>query len=285
MERHITKLGSTLATNTQTSLTLNNIQLPYIPRYVWMYVRESDANKLYTSTDTCARVDNVSINFSNQSALLSSATSQDLYVMCKQTGLIDSYDMFSGIARSSGFTNVGTVGSFCCFEFGRHISLGSGDLAIGTPGQFNFNGTVTFTNVNQSAALTDPSLYCIVAYDLDMVIDEGGLVTFETPIGQAVQGLGASEGGVMKVPYNVQGLGGMTAGAGWRDMAKKISKWLQDNKAISKVGNALAPIAGPFEGIVSEAAKYAEDKGYGGARASGGSNMSASQLRKLVGAL
>ena len=279
IERFPTAYGS-LAINTSATITGNNIQLPNVPRFVFLFVRESDANKAHYDSDTFAAITNVSVNFNNKTGLLASASQFDLWHMSKECGLIDSYPQFVGLSQN-GFTQIGTVGSLVCLAFGKHISLGDG-VEVGQAGAFNFNVQVTCKNVNQDVTygpLTNATLYCVVAYDQSLVIDDGGMISLETPLARGIQG------DVAVVPYSNSFDGAVAVGGSIGSFFKKVWNFIKGHKVISGVANALAPalsmipkvgpIAGPLASTVGQVATHL---GVG----TGGQMMSKADLKKAI---
>lgn len=290
MESFRTQYGTTLAPNASATIVSNNIQLPCVPRFVYMFVREQDSSKTHHHSDTFAALTNISVNFNNQASLLNSASDFDLWKMSNDCGLIDSMSQFRGLTRSSaGFgTIVGSVGSLFCAAFGKHISTNG--LAIGQAGQFNFSAQVTAKNVNQSDTFTNPVLYIVVCYDHEMIIDVGGGVRFEQPIvpvGAIASGVG---GEVLKVPYSVHGLGvGKAHGAGALDFFKKAFNFLKGSKLISTVANLIppsVPYVGPAAKVVGPIASMLGLGVDGGRRVGGrpvgGAVLNKSELAQLV---
>ena len=266
-----------MAGGAQATLVSNNIQLPNIPQFVWIWVRESDAIKNASAVsgiglpDTYARIDNLQIGFNNQAGLLATATSQDLYQMSRDCGYMEDMNAFNGQVINSNFDITSAQGSLVCLQFGKHISLGSSDLSIGSAGMFNFYVSVTATNTNYSKAvggavslgttITQPTIYVVLGYNQDMLMGVGGEVSFVVPttVG-SVLGIGEGEGGVEQVPFTSMAMGGSWMG--------DINKWLRDKKVISKVGKVLAPMVGSVNPLVNTlanfAVKTAEEQGYGG---------------------
>ena len=272
MERYVTAFGANCASNTDITITGNNIQLPNIPRFLFMFIRESDSYKTYQSTDSFMALKNVSIMFNNQSSLLSTATPYDLWHISRECGLLDSVQQFIGKTTTSGFSQIGTAGSLFCAEFGRHISIGDGTLSIGTAGTFNFNVITTVHNQGTNT-IQNPTLYCIVAYDQDLIIGENGQVNMEVPL--VPVGTIASGEDVVKVPYNNDGIGGAVYAGSFRSSMKKMNDWLKKSKVISKVGRAVATVLPPGIGNVANMAlNTAEKMGYG--------TMSQSELRRKI---
>jgi hypothetical protein len=277
LERFVSAPSGTLAANGVTTITSNNIQLQRVPRYVWFFVREADQNMTRESSNTfCALQAGTYINFNNQGALLSTARLEDWWMMARDCGLQDSYEEFAGLAFGPSFANVGTMGSVGCVQFGRHISLGQG-LQIGQAGTFNFNMSVNVMNVNQNSAITTPTLYIIVGYDHEMVISEGGDVSFELPVTPV--GMVGSADELIKMPAMV---GGALEhrGAGFFDWLQKAHDWIKENKIISKVSGALSsvPLLASVVGPINAAATHL---GYS-ERARGGKAMSREELRQAI---
>jgi len=139
---YITSIGSVSA-GAASSVTSGNISVNCIPERAFIYIRRRNADRTYLTTDTFARIDTVSINWQNESNLLSNANSFQLYQMSVENGLQDSwpqYEQFSG--------------SVLCVRFGRDIGLAA-DEAVSLVGRFQFTVTATFTNTSGAAVNYD----------------------------------------------------------------------------------------------------------------------------------
>jgi hypothetical protein len=259
----------------------NNIQLSTVPKFAWLFVRESDSNKAWYDSDTFATITNVSINFNNQTALLSSASQDDLHKISKDIGLISSLDQFKGLSQN-GFTTIGTIGSLFGCAFGKHISLDG--LSVGQGVNLNFSAQVTFKNNNQNGTygpLSNATLYVILGYDQSLIINDGGLLTIETPLARGV------DGEVVMVPYENQFEGGSVGGFNFRNFFSKIVNFLKNTKLISKTADAVAPVLegitkkdgtpSPFGQVARSVGSVASHLGFG--------EMSKSQLKKAMSSL
>jgi hypothetical protein len=280
MEKFVTSLGATLTANSTSTIYSNNVQLPCVPHYVYAFVKEQETNRLISTTDCFCAINQVSIDFGGYTGVLSSATAQDLWNISKQNGLIDSYPMFLGLSRTSGFAQLGTIGSLFCGSFGKDISMGSSGLSIGSPGPFNFKMQVSFKNINQSTTMTNPTLYIVIAYDNDMVISPGGQVVFELPSFNA-------GGELVRVPYAQGQFGGS-----FSDFIHKVGNWFKDTKIISKIGKAVAPMIPPqWRQVADTVIGSLDQAGLGtggrqiGGRQIGGQTMSKSELKRFISAL
>lgn len=284
MESFPTSRGSSLAADATTTMVSNNIILTNVPRFCWIFVRENNAQKSITKSDVFCGLTKVSLQFGNDSNLLSSASDYDLWQMSREVGLIDSFVQFQGMAQSSAFAQIGTVGSLFACEFGRHVNLGQ--YSVGQQGSFNFRVEVSIHNVNQTTAMADPTMYVVFAHDHQMMIEPSGMVSFRNkeliPIEQA---MGSGMGGLVRVPY----VSGWAQGGSWfSDAFKKVNKFLTDTKILSKLGEAVLPHVGrvPYVGqalaeVAPQALKIVKDYGYGdGGRVIAGKSLK-SRIKNL----
>ena len=267
----LTSVGAYGGGSDSATCVSNNIMVQRVPRYLFLWVRDSKAVKTITSTDTFMKINAVRINFNNQSGLLATARTSDLWLMSKQCGLLDPLPAFEGRAfNQSEFANIGTVGSIVCLEFGRHISIGD-ELSIGSPGSFNLNVEVDFRNPS-AATHSSLELRTVVAYDQQLTIDEHGGIHVDmttSPVGLIASGGCTVD--FVKVPSQST----VVTGAGFMDFMSGINKFLKDTKLISGISGALsavpmlAPFAGPLAGVSSS-------MGYGG------QEMSKAQLKSMI---
>jgi hypothetical protein len=162
VNRYPTDSLHTFDPNQTRTLSTQNIQLNSIPRRMYIFARKRNLDLSYTDTDTYLRIDNINVNWNNQSGLLSSASQQDLYRMCVKNGLNMSWTQFNG-GPTTTIGNVekfGTVGSVLCVEFGTDIALAP-EEAPGVLGTYQLQMDVTLTNVNETSTFT-PTLYVII---------------------------------------------------------------------------------------------------------------------------
>ena len=183
VDRYPTDNNSSVAPNTSVTIESNNIQLNSIPRRVYIYARKRNADLTFTDTDTFFALNSVSIQYNNQSGLLSSATAQDLYNISKRNGVNLSWAEYSGGAYSTAiitapptisnqgvpvtFNSLGTqgaiptglVGSVLCLDLGIDIGLDSLH-ASGEIFTSQFQIKCNFTNINQTQSII-PTLYLV----------------------------------------------------------------------------------------------------------------------------
>lgn len=179
--RYPTDASAALAPGVSTTLVSANIQLKSIPKQIYVFARERNADQTFETSDTYLSISNISVNWNNHAGLLSSASQEDLYDISADNGCRLSWTQWSGLTqRSEGFldTTVGTVGSVLNLRMGKDIGLKS-DEAPGQLGTYQLQMNVGVVNVNQTRAIV-PTLYIVV-------ISEGTLVIAEN---RAMQNIG-----------------------------------------------------------------------------------------------
>jgi hypothetical protein len=152
--------GTALAPNATKSITMNAINLEAIPKRVVFVVRESDSELNYNTSDTFARIDQVSINWANNQGKLSSANSQDLYQIAVRNGLNMSWDQWNKYC-----------GSVLALDIGKDIGLGSLD-APGLLSNPQLSATINITNINQSRSIIF-TLFAFIIYEGTISIMNG----------------------------------------------------------------------------------------------------------------
>lgn len=147
--------------NGLSTVTLNsqNIQLNYIPKRIYAFVRRSDLTSDFTTSDTFLRINNVSISFDNVSGLLSSANSQQLYELSKNSGLNMTWTEWSKF-----------VGSVLILDVGRSLMLTDPTEAPSLTTTKQFQMQMSVTNLNTRQAIT-PTMFIMTIAD--------GLITVE----------------------------------------------------------------------------------------------------------
>jgi hypothetical protein len=133
------------------NLILNTLQLNQIPDKLIIYVRPTPQDTSL-QPDVALPFDTISINFNNNSGILASATTYQLWEMSRGNGLTSTWNDYRGIGTSvkpSGppnadpYTIIGTVGSYLVLEFGKDIQLTEDFYAAGSLGNFNLQVTLT----------------------------------------------------------------------------------------------------------------------------------------------
>lgn len=160
-QRYPTDIG-TLAYSADTSagsqFNSNNIQLNQIPNRMYIYARPSNS-VLQTRcdiTDTYLAMQQLSIQFSNQNTILSTANQAQLFDINIKNHSEQSWQEWSGLGlQNSAFLGTSGNARYCggcgplCLEFGTDIQLDP-DTAPGLAGQFQLQITATLANKNVS---------------------------------------------------------------------------------------------------------------------------------------
>ena len=269
---------SSLAANTSTSYSSNNIQLSSIPERIYVYARQSNNTQTFGTTDTFLGITGVSVLFENRSGLLSSASQQQLYMMSVNNGLQDSWMQFSGVypgLNTTGLNTCGAVGSVLCFNPAVDFGLSS-IQANNVLTNIQFQIKVNVVNLNQTKAIT-PSLY--------VVIVSGG--SFNILSGTAVSQIGTlSPNDVLHAQEDksltTDDLKNVYGGSFYTNLRKslgQVGKFIYNNKLISRGLSSVAPIAGPYSPYLNVASQVANALGAGeGGAIVGGKKMSKKQL-------
>lgn len=148
-------------------LSFTNIQLNQCPDKLIIAVRKRLGAQTNTDSDSFLAIRGISINFNNQSGILSTATPQDLYRYSVEAGSNQSWEQFWGYANVPApqalsyqvlTTSVGqptqivpTSGSVLALNFGQHIQLSDDYFAPGSLAnmQLQFNLDVVDQTGNQ----------------------------------------------------------------------------------------------------------------------------------------
>jgi hypothetical protein len=137
--------------------TSNNIQLNGVPDKLFLFVRNKQSLQTGFDADAYCAIKSVSINWNNNSGLLSSATQEALFRMSVEAGCRQSWDAFRGVANRYDFTNpatvndVNTTGSVLVLDFGKHIAISEDFYAPSSLGAFNLQVQITYTNTTGEA--------------------------------------------------------------------------------------------------------------------------------------
>ena len=148
--------GALIGVNS-TTLPSQSIQLNQIPDKLIIFVRRNKSERDPTYTDMVLPIEKIAINFNNQSGILASATTDQLWRYSVESGSNQTWEQFQGRASIGGSigsvsfpykcsTQVPTVGSYLMLEMGRHIQITEDYYAPGSLGNFNLQFNVTVNN-------------------------------------------------------------------------------------------------------------------------------------------
>jgi len=171
-------INSPFNAGTNMTYSFNNVQLNQVPNKVLIFARPQNMDSY--SANFFYVIKSLSINFSNKSGLLSSASPIQLYDMSVRNGLQMSYYEFSGKGVSNnkdGLSSVvSTIGSIAVIDPAIDLSIDA-QLSNMSGGQFNMQFNVELQN--QTAISENITLY-LVTVNSGIFITENGSSSFVT---------------------------------------------------------------------------------------------------------
>lgn len=133
----------------QTSIVSNNLQVGAIPRFLYIFLRKRNQDRTFEDTDSYAKINSIQVDWDNQNALLSSATTEQLYDISRKNGIDINYTQFTCDPNFSylgdTITQINGIGSVISIEFGTDIGLKPYECA-GLRDTFNLQVTVNYQN-------------------------------------------------------------------------------------------------------------------------------------------
>jgi hypothetical protein len=134
---------------TATTLTTSNLQINQIPDLFIINIRKPMAQQNCFDTSSFFAIRSISINLNNQSGLLSSASTFDLWKMSVRNGSTQSWAEFSGQAQKTDATGAGALvpstGSLLIINPAFDLSLPD-YISCGSLGNYNFQATISCVN-------------------------------------------------------------------------------------------------------------------------------------------
>jgi hypothetical protein len=139
-----------VTTLTKASLTTSNLQINQIPDLLIINVRKPMSQQTIFDPAGFLAITGISINLNNQSGLLSSASTMDLWKMSVRNGSTQSWAEFSGLQQVSVATAVNgvivpTTGSLLVINPAYDLSLPD-YISCGSLGNYNFQATIGVYN-------------------------------------------------------------------------------------------------------------------------------------------
>jgi hypothetical protein len=261
--------------NGGTLVASQTLQLNQIPDKLILMVRKPMASQSYGDADAYFPIRKISINFNNNSGILSAARCEDLYRMSKDNGSNQHWNEWVGYVNSSyaaisgldiptssilsaaptapGFQSFPTVGSCLMLEFGKDIQLIEDFFAPGSLGNFNIQVNVFVENNNETLPQGANLELVMITMNSGVFVCERGTSSTYTGILTRADVLEASE----QDAYSHNDVKRMVGG-GFLDMLKSgVSK-------LAPLVKAVAPVVAPM------AKDYLKSKGAMGKLASQG---------------
>lgn len=171
VQRYVTDLSSFVAGETR-RVESTNIQLKSIPHRIYMWLRRPNSVQTFETTNSFFRINNISVNWENDSGLLASADSAQLYEMSVKNGLKCSWNEWYGYTPNlAGQDNdqIALTGSVLCLQPGLDIGLGPLE-APSSLGTYQLQISVDTTNISKDVIA--PSLYIVVVSEGTLTIHE-----------------------------------------------------------------------------------------------------------------
>ena len=169
-----------------------SLQLNQVPDKLIIFFRPNSL----TSTDSNRSliISKISINWNNQSGILASATTDQLWRYSVEAGSQQTWEEYSGVANvgQPGLGQVGAagagngnyfkqqipmVGSYLMLDFAKHINITEDYYAPGSLGNFNLQFTLT-TASNRPVATGDMDLVLITVNSGLFVTEKGQSATY-----------------------------------------------------------------------------------------------------------
>lgn len=174
--------GNKILLETQgTKLSSTNIQLSMIPDYVCIFVRRPLNQQTNTTSDSFLTIKGISIQFNNQSGILSTASPYTLYEMSVDAGSSQNWENFSGVAMGANGEYLPSTGTMLLLEFGKAIAINDDYYAPNSLGNFQFQFDLSVANQFEGADLTNTNweIVLITANSGVFVNERGTSSTFQ----------------------------------------------------------------------------------------------------------
>ena len=202
----------------------NSIQLSQVPDKLIIFVRKPLGSQTCKDADAFLTIKGISINWNNNSGLLSSATKQDLYRFSREAGYNGTWQEWSG--KSYGASplggngvNIPTSGSLLMLDFGKHIQLTEDWYAPGSLGNFNLQFSLDLENYTSTDWSTgNPLELVLITMNSGVFVCERGTSSIFTGLLTKQDVLDAST----QVPYTGSEVKRMVGG-GWFDKLKSVA--------------------------------------------------------------
>jgi hypothetical protein len=228
-----------VAPGASATVNMDTFTIPTIPQTGIFFVAQQDQYTNISSTDTCALITGVNIQYMNQAGILSTATPQELYLIAVKNGLNYSY---TAASRYRGL--------ILPVKFGDDIPLQEG-LAPGVIVQQSFTATITFTNI--AAVPMYFNVNFLTMNEGVVTIQSGG--TIGKNIGvltkEEVKASWDTEPVTMKPSRNIFGNGFSGSGGFWDDVGSFLKRLVRPS--ITAAQEAF-PGAKPLTDIASSVA-------------------------------
>jgi len=231
------------------NVTTSNVQLTTIPQRILVYVERTQATKTAFTSDTFARIEDISVSWDNQTGILSAASPFQLWQMSHDNGYQGEW-----IDWSRG------CGSVFILDVAKNLPLSAIDEAPGITCNKQLQIKVGFTNINPYDDIFF-SVWTVIMYPGVITIEDGSMdkqtgVLSREDVRHAIE---EPIHGEMTQSHNY-------FGSGIKDVTKffrKSHEFLTKHKPISKALSAAQHLGYDVHPAFGVASKIASATGYG----------------------
>lgn len=257
--RYFSSSSNPVPVNGAVTVSSSTFNLNQIPDKLIIFARKPQNLQTPSDSDYSFPISGVSINFNNNSGILSSATINDLFRYSVEAGSTQSFDEFSGVTNVGAGVNYGaatgnqlitTVGSYLMLDFGKHIQLTEDYYAPGSLGNFQiqFNLTLqgnyqTFDGTTYESAIS-PEIV-LVTVNSGIFVTERGQSSVYTGILTKQDVLDASQSTPLSQSNVQRVIGG---GASRRGKVLNVHKMKQLHYGLPQRQSAQMSMASPMSG-------------------------------------
>lgn len=268
--------GNKSVTNAVATIQSNTIQLNQIPDKLIVFLRRPRSARDCTTTDSSLYISKISVSFNNQSGILASATSDQLYRYTYEAGSNLTWAEYKacGVSALSTGTGAGVwtplCGSYLMLDMGRHVQITEDYYAPGSLGNFNLQFTITVENTDTANAYNNLEVVLITLNSGIFVCEKGqsatytGILTKDDVLSVSGQdAINEREAARMVGGFGLNQLKSLVM-----PLAKKFAPAIIE-KASGAIGSRFGEDAGKLAGVLGKAAS----KKYLGEGYPGGGSM------------
>lgn len=187
MPRYLTTSIGAIPAGGSILATAQTLQLNQVPDKLIIFARRYGTQTTTKSSDSFIPIKNISINWNNQSGILSTANVQQLWEMSREAGIDQSYlewtgraNVYNSPSQQAGAQWTPLVGGIVALDFAKHINITESFYAPGSLGTFQLQINVTL--INQDPANAVPAdQYQLVVITLNsgvMCLERGTCSTY-----------------------------------------------------------------------------------------------------------
>ena len=251
-------------------MPMNTVVLNSVPSKMYVWASYADNTASISKTDCYFRIDAVDISFGNQSGILASANSRDLFQISVENGLNTTYAQWSK-----------HVGSVLALSVGENLQLEHG-LAVGLRGSFTLRMNVRATNLFATAEVPTLWVACIsdgVLQVINMMNGSPGTVLRSVGVLNREDVKDAFTSATVSPYSRSQSMMGGRLSGGKVDWRKVWNTIKSIGKTVGSVASAVAPVLAPeFAPQIAMANKVIQGSSLIGGRAP----LTRAQLRRML---